>query len=298
MKTSTKLSLIVLLLCSFSFAKAQLPPTAPPDLEYDAENILSYFSEKYGEFAELSTPTWGQTCTWDYTATGDDAAGLIVIRNLAWLPIQNSISAETKKYSYFHVDIFCNETTDFRIGFHSNWPTNSNEVYFPAINAKNMVAGKWYSIDYPMSELIYDANNEVTSSWTVEGGNYANANLLRIGNATDLFTYSDEIYITNVVLFNGEPTCLGGVVRDNESGIFSKKNDYGFKVYVSNGSLNCTAPEIIKKISIYSLTGQMLNSFDTNKSALTADLSSLSPGVYVVSAEFVNGVTTSKRFVK
>ena len=296
MKTSTKFYLIIVLLFGFSVAQAQVPPIAPPDLEYDAANVLSYFSEKYGEFAELSTPNWGQTSAWDYTATGDELAGLIVIHNLQWLPIQNATSAETKKYQYFHVDVFCNEPTDLRVGFHSNWPVNSNECYFPGIKAANMVPGKWYSIDYPISDLKYDSKDSLTSSWTVEGG-YANANLLRFGNATDIYTYSNEIYVTNLIFFNGEPTCLGGVIRGDESGI-SNINDYSFNVFMSNNELNCSATEIISKITIYDVAGHAKRIIEGENLAVSSDVSSYAPGVYIVSAEFKNGETITKRFLK
>ena len=293
MKTITKFSFIAMLLCSFSFAKAAVPPTAPPDLTYDAEDVLSFFIEKYGEFTELSTPNWGQKSTWDYTATGDDE-GLILISNLEWLPIQNKASAETKKYEYCHIDIFCNEATDFRLGFHSNYPVNSNEVYFPAIKSTSMVAGKWYSIDYPIGDLKYDAKDEETTSWTVSNG-FANANLIRFGNAADKYTYSKEIYITNLILFNGEPTCLGGVVRGGSS-IGNDVDDLAFNAYVANNELNYSAKETISSIDLYNVSGQKVKS--VNVDASTSDISNLASGVYIVAAKFANGEKANLRIVK
>jgi hypothetical protein len=41
MKTSTKIKCIALFLCGFLMTKAQVPPTAPPDLPYPAEDVFS-----------------------------------------------------------------------------------------------------------------------------------------------------------------------------------------------------------------------------------------------------------------
>lgn len=297
MKTITKIRATALLLCGFLLVNATVPPTAPPDLEYDKEDVLSFFSEKYGEDRTLSTPKWGQTATWDYTATGDDEAGLIVIRNLEWLPIQNDPLVETKQYEYFHIDIFCNETTDFRIGFHSNYPINGNEVYFPAVTADQMVPGKWYSIEYPISDLKYDANDEETSTWILSNGSYANANLIRVGNGTDKYTYSDEIYVTNLVLFNGTPTCIGGIVRD-ESGIRSPKEDYGFRAFSVDNTLHIFAQEIINKIDIYDVTGKHVKSLTLNAPSSKLKISDLSSGIYIISANLINGQTVNSRILK
>lgn len=282
MKTITKLSLIVVLLCGFSFANAQVPPVAPPDLEYDAEDVLSFFSEKYGEkFPEMASPTWEQTATWDYTATGDDQ-GVLILRDLGWLPIALGGNAEIKAYDYVHVDVFCNEATLFQIGFHRHYP-DTKEQYFPLMEEGAIVAGKWYSIDYPMADFLMEWENNA-------------AHYLRFGGGEN--EYSDEIYVTNFILFNGEPTCLGGIVRDNESGFLNPMSDYSFDVYVSNNSLKCTAVETIKTINIYNLTGQAVSSIEVNEFAVTVDLSSLVTGTYIISAELKNGAVVSKRFIK
>lgn len=299
MKTITRLNVItLLLLCIVSSANAQLPPTAPPDLTYDAEDVLSFFSEKYGEARELSSPNWGQASTWDYTATGDDEAGLLVIKNLAWLPIQLKSLVATKQYEYFHIDVFCNEATDFRVGFHSNYPVNGNEVYFTAMESEKMVAGKWYSIDYPISDLKFNANDEETTTWMLPSGSYADANLLRFGNATDKYTYSTEIYMTNLILFNGTPTCVGGVVRDGGTGLSSTKNDSEFKAYVVNNELVYSAKETIKTINIYNISGQNVKSSKVNALASKSDVCDLASGVYVVSAELVSGYKVNIRVIK
>lgn len=286
MKTITQLSFIVMLLCGFSFAKAQVPPTAPPDLAYPADDVLSFFSEKYGEaFPNMASAPWGQTSTWDYTATGDDE-GLIVLKNLEWLPIALAGNADIKQYSYVHVDVFCNTETLFRIGFHRHYP-DTREQYFPMIEATSMVPGKWYSIDYPIADFLV--------SWE----NYA-AHYLRFGGNMEgeTYKYADEIYITNFLLFNGEPTCLGGVVRNDNSSISSVSDDLEFNLFVADNKLNYSAKESIKSINIYSVSGQIVKTISVNALASDSDISNLASGVYIVSAEFKNGKKANLSIIK
>lgn len=49
MKTITKWMLMAAVVCGSTMVSAQVPPVAPPDLDYPAEDVLSFFSEKYGE---------------------------------------------------------------------------------------------------------------------------------------------------------------------------------------------------------------------------------------------------------
>jgi hypothetical protein len=281
-----KITLFLCLLMTpvgFQSADAAVPPVnAPEPVDYLTEDpedldVLSFFGEKYGESTSLSTPNWGQTCTWDYAETGDGHE-VIVLNNLTWQPIQFQSPREIKKYSYVHIDVFCNEETSFRVGFHSNHPVNAEE-YFPTIQVGDMTPGQWYSIEYPLSEFL------ARPTWS-----NANANLLRFGNE-DGVTYSNEIYIANMFAFNGTPTCLA-----NESGIFQVDGGNSFRVYPLDDEFIIQTNNAVWEISIYNIAGQKAGSFLKVKDKI--NVSGLASGIYIVSVRFDNGTVATQKVVK
>lgn len=283
MKTITKWMLMAAVVCGSTMVSAQVPPVAPPDLDYPAEDVLSFFSEKYGEaYPDMSAPVWGQTATYDYTATADGLAGILVLRDLGWLPIALGGNAQIKSYEYVHVDVFCNEETMFQIGFHRHYPGNK-EQYFPLIEKGVMKAGKWYSIDYPMADFLVD--------WGANDAHY-----LRFGGEGEGLVYSDEIYVTNFICFNGEPTCLGGVVR--ESTALDNVYASDVKTYINGQNLYCKASEIIKSVRVYNVAGQEVKSVSANQPFVALDVADLADGMYVVSLDFANGQKSSSKVMK
>ena len=303
MKTITKLSLVAFLLCEFSFANAGVPAIAPPVPTYPSESVFALFADTYRTdvytgFKDLTN--WGGGIgAYSFKATGDEMETVMQISGMnnatGYLAIQlNPVPPEIKQngYQYMHLDIFCGEATYFRFGMETWNPIDGMKLYAPTIKPTDMVAGKWYSIDYPL---------------TVFGGiPSAGINILRFGNTENLeaginaadITYSGEIYLANFYFFNGVASCLGGKVIDGESGILNPVSDYSFNAYVSENSLKCTAIDIIKKVNIYSVAGQLVHSFDTNGFDVIANISTLSNGIYIASAELANGAILSKRFVK
>ena len=314
MKTFTKLGLTAALVCGAAVVNAQelqRPSYAPPVPEYPAEDVLSIFCDAYGE-VELTDPKWGAVSTWEYDATADGSMGVLLLRGMdqekpadaapedtfyEWVAIQMNPNVNTKNYSYLHVDVYCNEETDFRIGMHTYYvPATGSplECYFPAVESENMEPGKWYSIDFPIADLKYtNEDNQPTLEW---GG--AAAALLRLGNGPDLFDYSGEIYITNLFLFNGEPTCLEGkIIEPEESGVDMVEQN-NFRAFVSNEELTCSANETIETLSVYSVTGQLVKSVAAGQQSLNLNVADLTDGLYVVAAELANGQKATLRIVK
>lgn len=316
MKTFTKIGLAAALVCSAAMANAQTltePTYAPPVPDYPVEDVAPIFCDVYdpdGTKCVLSDPKWGAVSTFDYAGTADGSTGALVFLGMdqeqpadvtdtfyEWVAISLKPNVNTKTYTYLHVDVYCNEETDFRIGLHTYYvPSTASalEAYFPAIESESMTPGKWYSIDFPLTELKYtQEDNQPSLDW---GG--AAAALLRIGNGPDLFDYAGEIYATNIYLFNGEPKCLGGKVIEPESGIAAIENNYGFNTFVSNNMLNCRANETIKAINVYSVTGQVVKSVEVNNLTSNLSIADLTAGIYVVSAELANGQVASARIMK
>jgi hypothetical protein len=291
---SLRISLSAILLCaSISLAKAQVPPTSPPDLPHEAENVLSFFSEQYGIAYEntMTDPNWGQSATWDYTGTGDEKLA-IVINNLGekgWLPIALGATTDLKNYYYVHIDVFCNEATDFRIGFqrHEAGAAGPKEWYFPMIEKTAMTPGKWYSIDYSLDDDFLGEEGYGT-------GNECVAHYLRFGGEVQLGdyvpTWSNEIYFTNFVLLGDgcTPTAIGGKVID-DTGIALPAKASGFNAYVVSNELRYSAGESIRNIGIYNLAGQIVKTVPVNNLSSKTDVAALASGVYIVSADLANG---------
>jgi hypothetical protein len=296
MKTFTKFALNALLLCSVLLVNAQVPPVAPPDLPHAADKVLSFVSETYGMAFESTwnNPSWGQTATWDYTASGDEKL-VIQISNLSdkgWLPIALGGTADLRNYYYVHIDVFCNEATDFRIGFHRHQTSVSEkEWYFPMIEKGTMVPGKWYSIDYNLDDFFLGGYGT---------GAECVAHYLRFGGEIQLDGYvpdwSDEIYITNFVLLGDgcTPTALGGKVIDGAS-IAGVQNAAAFNARVVNGRLNVSAKESISRIEIFNLAGQAVKNIPAGGLSSQPDVSGLASGVYLVHATLASGQTVNAK---
>ena len=314
MKTFTKFGLTAALVCGAAVVNAAEPTYAPPVPTYPTEDVAPIFCETYGEPTELSTPNWGAVSQWTYSGTADGSMGVLLLSGMdqegpieaddptgtvyEWVAIQLNPLIETKLYTYFHVDVYCNEETDFRIGLHSNHPQDI-ELYFPNIERGTMEPGKWYSIDYPIADLKYaQADNAVQEGMWLDGEKFRNANLLRIGNGPDLFDYSGEIYIANIYLFNGEPTCLGGkIIEPEESGVDMVEQN-NFRAFVSNEELTCSANNAIETLNVYSVTGQLVKSVAAGQQSLNLNVADLTDGLYVVAAELANGQKATLRIVK
>lgn len=315
MKTFTKLGLTAALVCGAAVANAQAlqaPSYAPPLPTYPAEDVANIFCDAYGEIT-LEDSKWGGVSTWAYAATADETMGVLLLSGMdqegpvkegdptgtmyEWIAIKLTPKPELKLYTYVHVDVYCNEETDFRIGFHTMYNPSTEgqtEAYFPAIESESMEPGKWYSIDFPIADLKYtQAENEPTLEWSRANGDY-----LRLGNGPDLFDYSGEIYITNIFAFNGEPTCLGGkIIEPEESGVDMVEQN-NFRAFVSNEELTCSANETIETLNVYSVTGQLVKSVAAGQQSLHLSVADLTDGLYVVAAQLANGQKATLRVVK
>lgn len=311
MKTFTRMSLIAALACGAAVVNAQendpLPSYDPPTPTYPAEDVAAiYAPDTYGE-VEMTDPGWGSKARFAYAGTASGNTGVLQIVGMdeerpaddtntlyEWVAMNLKPQADTKSYTYLHLDVYCNEATDFRIGFQTYYPSNIPECYFPAIESESMEPGKWYSIDYPLTELKYtQADNQPTLVWDGYG-----AALLRIGNGPDLFDYAPVIYIANIYLFNGEPACLGGkTIEPEESGVDMVEQN-NFRAFVSNEELTCSANETIEALNVYSVTGQLVKSVAAGQQSLHLNVADLTDGLYVVAAQLANGQKATLRVVK
>ncbi|MDL2221235.1 T9SS type A sorting domain-containing protein [Parabacteroides sp. OttesenSCG-928-N08] len=257
------------------------PTTAAPIPTYSVEeNFVRslYNSSGTYEDAEWFIPAWGQEASLDYAEAGPEGE-CMVIRDLGWLPMQISKPFNLRDdVKYVHFDFYANEETDIRFGFQT-WA--DGEVYFPAI--KYTTPGQWQSIDFPI-ELLINAGL----------GQPKEAIVLRIGGDNDGYTYASEIYIDNIFAFDGEPENL---YTSNEMVADIEPVDVNIFPTLVSDDFTCTvgSGESIRAIQVYGLSGQRVKSIQNDN---TVNISSASPGMYLVVVQLSNGSIVTKKIIK
>lgn len=278
MKKFTLIFSSALLLCGSLFVKAQDPTTAAPIPTYPASDVISFYSGSltYPEATALSTLPWGQPATYDFAEAGDQEC--MIVKDLGWLPIglakrQPGVLEKT----YLHVEIYCNEETDFQIGF-QGYGDGGAETYLPAI--KYTTPGKWYGIDYPLSEM------------TKQGFNLGLTNVIRVGGGAGK-TYSSKIYLDNIFAFNGEPTNLwdgGASIND------AKGTELTIYPTVVSESFSIITEASVQQVKVYNAVGQQVLSLGNVEDIV--NISNLNSGVYLVAVTTDNGASITKKIIK
>lgn len=280
MKKFTLITCLAFLFCGFHSVKAQDPTAGAPVPTYLADDVISFYSgnQTYPQVTDLSTLPWGQTATFDYAEAGGDGGECIVVNNLGWMPIGLAKRQPgVLNMQYCHVDIYCNEETDFQVGF-QGYGDGGSETYFPAI--KYTTLGQWYGIDYPLNLM------------TEQGFNLGLTNVLRIGGGAGK-TYASKIYIGNLFVFNGEPTNLW-----TPSAINSAQNDKKLVIYptVVSESFTINSESAVKSVEMYSSVGQRVVSLKGSNNEV--NVSGLNAGVYIVTVTLEDGTKSTEKLIK
>jgi hypothetical protein len=279
-------------LFGFQSLYADTPPTvAAPVPPYPRGDVHSFIGETYGEDRLLSTQ-WDPPTSYDYASAGDDGSCFLIRglgapgENQRWLPLkltrttpEGADLVRLKDYQYVHIDVYCNEPTYFKFGFHTHYPYDC-EQYFPTIQPDDMTPGQWYSIEYPLADFLN------TPKWSM-----GDAALLRFRNDDEVYPASNEIYIDNFFVFVGTPHFLPSSLEKVQGG-------NGLKIYPSivSESFTVETQTAIQKISIYNVTGQVVKELTTLSGSI--NISDLSAGTYIVSVLSADGSRVSKRIIK
>ncbi|KAA6301636.1 MAG: hypothetical protein EZS26_002242 [Candidatus Ordinivivax streblomastigis] len=262
----------------FQSVSAQSPTVAAPVPTYDAveNNVKSWYSSA-GGYNQIVwfVPVWGgEQVTPDYAEAGQEGE-CMSLTGLGYVALQHSVVNLLDNIDYFHVDLYANEATDFRIGLQT-WASGEN--YFPVISYTT--PGVWQSYDFPKQSIVEAGLIDPKETVVLRiAGNDGGA-----PGAADL-VYANEIYLDNIIAYKGEP----------KSGIAAVENS-SLQVYVANEQLFVHSDNAISNVAIYNLAGQKVLSTGAVKDGIP--VANLAKGIYVVSVKLANGTNVVKKIVK
>jgi len=261
-----------------SAAPENTPPTPP---SYDAENVISLFSDAY---TDVSNVTWGTD--WDSANITDEVAAGNNVKKVdigAFLGVDfSSTPLDLRNFTHFHIDLwtdgteFLDKSFNHKLSNHANGNSETSAIEFATTNATNPALpnpnpGGWISFDIPLS------------NFTV-----ANASLDREAIAQYILTSNLGIVYVDNIYFYVEGTAS---VANNEL--------LGFSMYPNptNSVLNISAKETIQKAAIFNVLGKKVMSVNVNDTKASVDVSNLSSGIYLIKYNVNDAVGTAK-FVK
>ncbi|MDR1022479.1 MAG: T9SS type A sorting domain-containing protein [Prevotellaceae bacterium] len=305
------------LLCAVAAANAQAPTVEAPTPLYHADSVKSLISDKYTAVNTLNSTnvSWSQNATYSFVGVGDGSA--MQISNLGekgWLPIALTSIVDLRDMDSVHFDLYCNENTSFRLGFHTSYQYDgkAGEYYGPFV--EYTTPGVWVSYSYPAS-MLTDAGMTMNNILYIRIGS-DNAKSPQEGGTPDGIVYSDEIYLNNLFVFRGIPDAVPSEPDPDDpddpddpntpddpnetTGVKSLTNNHLLKIYPTTVRDNLTlqATEDITEATIHSIAGQRVAKFNVNAASKILNLSALKAGSYIISVKTANGAAAHKKFVK
>lgn len=162
----------------------------------------------------------------------------------------------------------------------------------------------WQTVATYASGSQFTNNSFYTATVTLSASQYNLVNGATFRFQCDASTNADRIYIDEVVI-----TGNGAGVRTAEGGsslskLYSQQStigldESGFAAYPNPASeiLNIVAEEMIRKVEIRNITGQLVQRTAVQADNITLQISDLQPGLYLITVESEEEVMT-KKFVK
>jgi hypothetical protein len=257
-------------------APTTVPPTPPT---YDAQNVISLFSDAY---TDVSNITWGTT--WDSATVTDEVAAGNNIKKVnigAFLGVDfSSNKINLTDFTHFHIDLWTNTATaeksfNHKLSNHVG-ASESSAIEFSTTNASspslpNTNPGAWISYDIPLTSFTQASNS-----------------LARDAIAQYLITSNlGIVYLDNIYFY--------------KQGTASVENNalLGFSMYPNptKNLLNISAKETIQKADIFNVLGKKVMSVNVNDTQASVDVSNLASGIYLIKYSVNDAVGTAK-FIK
>jgi hypothetical protein len=257
-------------------APTTVPPTPPT---YDAQNVISLFSDAY---TDVSNITWGTT--WDSATVTDEVAAGNNVKKVnigAFLGVDfSSNKINLTDFTHFHIDLWTDTATadksfNHKLSNHVG-ASESSAIEFSTTNASspslpNTNPGAWISYDIPLTSFTQASNS-----------------LARDAIAQYLITSNlGIVYLDNIYFY--------------KQGTASVENNalLGFSMYPNpaTNKLNISAKETIQNADVFNVLGKKVMSLEINKSSESIDISNLASGIYLIKYNVNDKVGTAK-FIK
>jgi len=162
MKSITKLSLLVFMLCSFSVTYAQ-PSTPAPTPTHNAADVAVIFSDFYTTTLKLEPQNWGKPASIESIATNANDK-VLKCTNTNDACFTSHWAAQTK--GYVHFDVYSESGGVFElkmgVGFNSTVTTIANYSW------PTLQAGVWTSVDVPVLEFVKSGLNDAVNVQTIQ----------------------------------------------------------------------------------------------------------------------------------
>ncbi|MGY8910591.1 MAG: T9SS type A sorting domain-containing protein [Flavobacteriales bacterium] len=246
-------------------APTDAPPTPP---SFDAQNVMSLYSEAYTSAAVISNVDWDDSVFEEITIAGNKVLK-VTGANFLGMVLDNYIDASSM--THLHMDY---------------WLAIDNvagQVLNPKLSNHAAQAGETSAID--ISNPI-NSQSEVKNWQSKEfalNGDRGSIKEFLITQAGRTGLY----YLDNVYLY-----VTGTASLDNNELL-------GFSMYPNpaTNKLNISAKETIQKADVFNVLGKKVMSVNVNDTKASIDVSNLSSGIYLIKYNVGNTTGTAK-FIK
>ncbi|QBZ98914.1 T9SS type A sorting domain-containing protein [Flavobacterium sangjuense] len=258
-----------------SFVYTGPTSAAPTPPNRNASDVISLFSNAYTNTTiETWSAVWDDSDVTDMQVAGDDVKKISFGNFIGVEFVNNRIDAST--FTNFHMDFWTDNADLIGKVFNSKfsqWGGGAGEVSALELNINTgttpaIVTGAWVSIDVPFS------------SWS--------NNLTRNDLAQFLITSNlGVVYVDNIYIYKGIPLATNDFVKSS------------LRMYPNpaNEVLNISSESTIDTITVYNTLGQIVSKQSASANEATINVSSLSKGVYILTAQVGNELIR-KQFIK
>jgi len=252
---------------SFEFEPAPTDaPATPPS--YDANNVVSLYSEAYTPSAVISNVGWDDSAFEEVTIAGNK---VLKVTGVNFLGMSLDSYVDATSMTHLHMDYWI--VDDYTVG----------QVLNPKLSNHAAQAGETNGIDIsnPINNQT-EVQNWQSKDFVLNGDRQSIKEfLITVAGKTSKY------YLDNVYMY-----VAGTASVDNNTLL-------GFSMYPNpaNNVLNISAKETIKNADIFNVLGKKVMSVNINKANGSIDVSNLSSGIYLIKYNVNDKVGTAK-FIK
>lgn len=157
-------------------ATTKAMPEAAPVPEADAANVMSVYSDKYGNADGFSLPNWGEaTITKEIELEPNDKS--LILSNMTYRGLEFT-KMDVSKMEYLHVDVYPETANTVTVTpIWRNIDNNGNYAE-KAYAIPDLKAGEWNSIDIPMTAFASDDRNGTNNVYQIKLDNGQNGTFI------------------------------------------------------------------------------------------------------------------------